>query len=201
MTRRKNEVIFRAKIDYSDARSMSLRDINENSEIEQRVVRALTQDLPRDMEAIFGVNIDVQMKGTRAGSIVMLFGVVIATVSPVFSALSRYKNLYDSVVLIKNQAHSAIAAALNGSGKYSLSVDVVDPSERSLEETNPYRWWRRRSPFQVEFMPDNFGVGDSRMGHRDGSWFLLMLCILEGVALGMLVYSGCSPRRTSVSKA
>src|ERR1022692_4836112 len=102
MPRRKNEIIFQATVDYSDSRNLS--DIGENKEIKERVSRALTQDLPRDMEALFGVNIDVQIKGTREGSIIMFFGVVIAGVSSLLGALSRYKSLYDSVVLIQNQA-------------------------------------------------------------------------------------------------
>jgi len=160
-------------------------DDKQNREIEQLVSRALTKDLPRDLETIFDVNIDVQIKGTRAGSIIVFFGAVIAGVS----ALSRYKNLYDSVVLIQNQAPRVIQAALNAPDKYSVSVSAVDPSERSLEDPR-HRWWRRHAPFPVEFLSDGFGADDSHApNRRDGFfWFLLALCILEGVALGMLVY-------------
>jgi hypothetical protein len=192
MARRKNEIIFEARIDYSDRRDLSLGDIRESPEIEQRVTRVLTQDLPHEMETIFGMNIDVQIKGTRQGSILILFGAVIAGVSPLLSALSRYKNLSDSVVLIKNQAERAIRTALNEQriGTYSVDVEVVDPTERSLVEDTPRRWWRRHMPFPVEFMPDNFSSEDSHARHRrDGFfWFLLALCILEGVAIAMLMY-------------
>ena len=45
MPRRKNEIIFEAKIDYSDSRNMR-PDVEERPDIEQRVRRALTEDLP-----------------------------------------------------------------------------------------------------------------------------------------------------------
>jgi hypothetical protein len=184
MPRRKNEIIFQARIDYSGSATMRIGD-KENPEIEQRVSRALTHDLPHDLETIFDVNIDVQIKGTREGSLIVFFGVLIAGVS----ALSRYKNLYDSVVLIQNQAPRVIQGALNGSGKYTVQVSAVDPSEQSLEDPRR-RWWRRRAPFPEEFLLDNFGADDSHGRHRrDGFfWFLLAICILEGVALGMLVH-------------
>jgi hypothetical protein len=172
------------QIDYSGQGTLRIGD-GENPGIEERVNRALTQDLPRDLEILFGVNVDVQIKGTREGSLIVFFGAVIAGVS----ALSRYKNLYDSVVLIQNQAPRVIHAALNGSGEYSVGVHAVDPSERSLEDPR-YRWWRRRAPFSDEFLRDASGADDSQARHRrDGFfWFLLALCILEGLALGMLVY-------------
>jgi hypothetical protein len=87
MPRRKNEIIFQATIDYSDSRNMKL-DRNENSDVEQRVRRALTEDLPHDMDSIFGITVDVQIKGARDGSITVFFGAVVAGIS----ALSRYKN-------------------------------------------------------------------------------------------------------------
>ena len=184
MPRRKNEIIFEAKIDYSGTGTLRVRD-EQSPEIEERVNRALTRDLPSDLEILFGVNIDVQIKGRREGSLVVFFGAVIAGVS----ALSRYKNLYDSIVLIQNQAPRVIRKALNGSGTYSVGVQAVDPSERSLEDPR-YRWWRRRSPFPEDSLRDSFGADDSQARYpRDGFfWFLLALCILEGVALGMLVY-------------
>jgi hypothetical protein len=84
--RRKHEIIFEARIDYSDSRNMRL-DAEGYPEIEQSVRRALTEDLPHEMDTIFGVNIDVQVKGTREGSITVFFGVVAV-----------------GIVLIQNQA-------------------------------------------------------------------------------------------------
>jgi hypothetical protein len=182
MARRKNELIFQAAIDYSDSRNMKL-DRSENSEVEQQVRRALTEDLPHDMDTIFGITVDVQIKGTRDGSIVVFFGAVVAGIS----ALSRYKNLYDSVVLIQNQACRVIQAALNGAGRYNVNVRAVDPNPESLEDR--FRWWRKHAPFPMDFMPHSIGEAGSGRANRDGFfWFLLALCILEGIGLGLLVY-------------
>jgi hypothetical protein len=183
MPRRKNEIIFQALIDYSGQGTLKSGD-EVTSELEQRVNRALTHDLPRDLETIFGINIDVQIKGTREGSLIIFFGAVIAGVS----ALSRYKNLYDSIVLIQDQAPRVIKAALPYD-RYSVNVNAVDPSARSFDFDNPkYRWWRRHSP--DGFLRDSLGADHLEARHRrDGFfWFLLALCILEGAALGSLVY-------------
>ena len=147
--------------------------------------RALTDDLSRDLEILFGVNIDVQIKGTREGSLIVFFGAVVAGVS----ALSRYKNLYDSVALIQNQAPRVIHAALNGFGNFNVGVHAVDPTLNSLEHSR-YRKWRRHLPFYEESLRDSLDADDSQARHRrDGFfWFLLALCVLEGIALGMLVY-------------
>ena len=181
--RRKNEIIFQAKIDYTDSRNRPLES-DENPEVEQRVRRALTEDLPHDMDTIFGVTVDVQIKGTREGSITVFFGAVIAGVS----ALSRYKGLYDSVVLLQNQAQRVISSGLNDSNRYSVSVNAVDPTPDSLEYPG-YRWWRRHAPFPMEFLPPNLAGDSGARQARDGFfWFLLVLCILEAIALGLLVY-------------
>jgi len=183
MPRRKNEIIFQARIEYSDSRNKQMLDREENPDIEQRARRALTEDLPHDMENIFGVNVDVQVKGTRDGSITLFFGAVIAGVG----ALSRYKSLYDSVQLIQNQAQRVIIAAL-GDSRYSVSVNAVDPTPDALQDPR-YRWWRRHGPFPLEFLPASLADDPGVRRGRDGFfWFLLVLCILEGVTLGLLVY-------------
>lgn len=41
----------------------------ENSEIELLVRKAVKEDSPHDMDTIFGMNIEFQMKGTREVSI------------------------------------------------------------------------------------------------------------------------------------
>ena len=129
------------------------------------------------------LRLDLQIKGTRDGSITVFFGAVVAGIS----ALSRYKNLYESVVLIQNQASRVIAATLNGAVRYNVNVHAVDPSTNSLEDR--FRWWRKHGPFPMDFMP--YGIGDAggTRTNRDGFfWFLLALCILEGTGLGLLVY-------------
>ncbi|HYL77618.1 MAG TPA: hypothetical protein VEU96_25615 [Bryobacteraceae bacterium] len=184
MARRKNEIIFEARVEYSDKRNGKL-DLHENSEVEQQIKRALTEDLPSHMETIFGVSVDVQIKSSGQGSITVFFGALVAGVS----ALSRYKNLYDSVILLQNQATRVIQAGLRGPGTYDVSVSAVDPSANSLEDGRT-RWWRRHAPFPMDFAPPSDWGDDSRSRHsRDGFfWFLLVLCILEGAALALLVY-------------
>src|SRR5260370_40128543 len=98
MQRRRNEIIFEAEIDYSDKRSLLID--GEEREVEHVVRQALSEDLPSEMSALFGIAVDIQIKGAREGSLIVFFGAVFAGIS----ALSRYKSLYDSIELIQRQS-------------------------------------------------------------------------------------------------
>jgi hypothetical protein len=175
MEHRKNEIIFEAHVEYYDSDKMRLT--LENREIEEIVKRSLSEDLPRDMDTLFGLNVDVRVIAAREGSLTVFFGAVIL-------GISRYKSLYDSIKLIQEQGTRILEAALRNRGRFSINVRARQPSMDSLEMSG-VRWFRKHWPEPFDFRM----TANEPFMSRDGFfYFLLVLCILEGMAIGLLVY-------------
>jgi hypothetical protein len=185
MQRRKHEIIFEAEIDFSDRRQPRMR--GELGEMEDLVRKALSEKLPSEMNDLFGITIDVQIKGAREGSLIVFFGIVFAGVG----ALSRYKSLYESIELIRRQSERVIGSALNNRDQLRINVRVADPSHRLVDAYRP-NFERRLARFSDEA----FSLSDTPSAPPWSPYaffyFLLILCILETLAIGFLVYKAVS---------
>ena len=190
MLLRKREAIFEAKVEYfTDQDSLRNHRISENSKerqvIEDLVTQTLTVTLPRELESLFGLKVLIYIKGKRYGSLSVFFVAVLGT----YVAVSRYKNFYESIRLIKQQAHDLLTIALRPYGNFSVGV-----YDRYPMVDDPY-WedWgfppvRRYPPVNLEpeFLGSELQVYQRK---RDGFfWFLFALCIMALGGIGLLVY-------------
>lgn len=188
MPRWKREAIFEARIErmgHADSEQSSISD-EELRRIEEVVVRTLTVDLPTDLERLFGVEAEIHIKGTRYGSLSVFFGAVVGA----YVILSRYKGFYESVELIRQQAKDLLKAALRRLGRFSVDVYTRYPSVRALE-SGWFRGLRKHipAPFLAEFLSATWPPNEGYRPRRDGFfYFLLTLCIVELVVIGLLVY-------------
>jgi len=86
----------------------------ENREAVAAVRETLITRLPNDMREIYDLDITVRIKAVRDGSLAVFFAVTIMGVS----ALSRYKNLYDSIQLVRHQASIALRYLQDRFGRF-----------------------------------------------------------------------------------
>jgi hypothetical protein len=185
MVSRKQEVIFEAKVEYSE-NDRSIREGKENHRIEEVVVRTLTLHLPRDLDLLFGLKVDIYIKGTRYGSLSVFFGAVLAA----YGILSGYKGFYESAKLIREQAEDILEAALSRLGEFRVDVSTRYPSMETLNSM----WFKKfkkytRDPFEAELLAATMPPYEMYQLRRDGFfYFLLALSIVELVVIGLLVY-------------
>ncbi len=191
MLLQKREAILEAKVEYSPQEDSNIesRRISEDSKerqlIEDLVTQTLTGTLPRALESLFGLKVLIHIKGKRYGSLSVFFGAVLGA----YVGVSRYKNFYDSIRLIRQQAQDLLTIALRPYGKFSVGVydryPMVDDPD----------WWEwpfprlRRYPpvnLETEFLGSELPAYQRK---RDGFfWFLFALCIMALGGIGLLVY-------------
>jgi hypothetical protein len=184
------EVIFEARIEYRT----SERRITENSKIqhiEESVKQTLIVDLPKDLDLLFGVKAKIHIRGTRYGSLSVFFGAILAA----YGILSAYKDFWDSVELIRQQAEDLLNNTLNRGGRREFNIRV----------STRYPMGYRRSLLQRDVAillhdirhelvfrardRDQVRPYEMYRPRRDGLfYFLLILCIIESAVIGLLVY-------------
>ena len=164
------EVIFEVKVDYVQQDRQHQADI-ENRRVDEIVIRTLTVELPQELEHLFGVSAEINIKGTRSGSIIVFFAVVVTA----YGVLSGYKGLVESVELIRDHARDLINIALSRFGDFNVSVSARYPSFRH----SPFeRDLVAALPYNAEYQPPQ----------RDGFfYFLFAFSILELLVIAVLV--------------
>jgi hypothetical protein len=187
LRRQRREVVFEARVESAE-KGARLTPSGENGSVEDTVIRTLTAELPGEMRRLFGVEVEIHIKGTRYGSLSVFFGAVLTA----YGLLSGYKGFSESMNLIRQQADDLLTGALRRLGSYSVNVYERYPGTEELDDWSPrYRWLRRRYP------PDLVGEILARAEptyevvppRRDGFfYFLLTLCIVEMAAMGLLVW-------------
>jgi len=171
----KREVIFQADIEGQD-KNFSISA--NNSEFVAAVREALETTLPKDMREIYDMQVDVRIKAVRTGSLTVFFAVAVAGLS----ALSRYKNLYDSVELIRTQADTVLESLKDRFGDLRVSVNTRYPRLQS-----PYD---RHHPLKYEMFLEELGLPASPPSRRDAFfYFLLAWGVISLVVIGVLVYA------------
>jgi len=195
---RRPEVVLVAEIEYSrtsDQQGMSLRGDKSNSDsplphLRQEVERLIENRLPSDLEKLFGVEAEIQVKACRYGSLHVFFGVLLSGIG----LIASYKDFYDSIQLIRKHCNLLLRELLQDRYPHR-SFDVkVEPRHPHLPD--PYdrymsKRWQMLGPEIAETL---WALGEPSAAlqrpRRDGFfWFLLSLCLLLLGALGVLVYA------------
>ncbi|MFH1688599.1 MAG: hypothetical protein ABIE70_13905 [bacterium] len=125
-----DEVVFQATIARLQEGKYEESTNWDYGEEESIVLEALNHELPHDLRELFGLEVNVRIKGTREGSLVVFFSVIIST----YVLISRYKNFHESVKLIRDQANRILGRRLRSHGRYNISVGPAYPS--ILDEDN-----------------------------------------------------------------
>jgi hypothetical protein len=148
-------------------------------DFESAVRSLLVTQLPQDMREIFGIEISVEIKAVRQGSLVVFFGVVIAGIG----ALSRYKNLYDSVELVRRQADQALCSLKKRFGEFRVDVFTLQPRFQDPYDRHPF--------FNHKMLFEEFGLpSPSHRSSRDGLFYVLLVWgILAFIIIAVLVYA------------
>jgi hypothetical protein len=145
---------------------------------ETAVRDALTKTLPRDMKEIFGVEISVDIKAAKHGSLTIFFGVIVAGLA----ALSRYKNVFDSIELIRQQAESVLESLRTRYGQFNIGVQAIYPRLR-----DPFD---RHHSLRHEMFLEEIGFSVAPYSRRDGFfYFLLIWNIISWLVISALVYA------------
>ena len=171
----KREFILQADI---EGRNDNVSLSEHNSEFVAAVREALQTALPNDMREIYDMRVDVRIKAIRTGSLTVFFAVTVAGLS----ALSRYKNLYDSIELIRTQADTVLESLKDRFGDLRVSVSTRYPHLH-----NPYD---RHHSLHHEMFFDELALPDLPRHRRDGFfYFLLIWGVISLLVIGVLVYA------------
>ena len=149
MPRFRREAIFEATVDYRGSRSL---DAREDRHIEDLVVRTLLEELPRELDQVFGLSVEVRVIRTRYHSLSVFFGAAVAA----YGLLSGYKGIYDSIELIRQQAADLLGLALRQAGDFNVNVYGRLPNQNWMEPEmflGRRSRWRRHLAFAEEGAP------------------------------------------------
>jgi hypothetical protein len=165
MPRFRREAIFEATVDYSGNRSL---DAREDRHIEDLVVRTLLEELPRELDQVFGLSVEVRVRGKRYHSLSVFFGVAVAA----YGLLSGYKGIYDSIELIRQQASDLLGSALRQAGDFNVNVYSRLPNRDWMEPDmflkRRFRW--RHLAFAEEGTPGRDGFFYFLLGFSIRDW-------------------------------
>jgi hypothetical protein len=201
----KKEIIFATEIEYSyyySNKGYSLspynnsKNLDDNIQIEkiEKIAREIITDtLPFEMKKIFGIEVRTNILSTDYGSIILFFSAILTGVN----LFANYKNLYDSIELIKEHTNRLIEKKL--SIDYGKRFDVTtkieySPYPQPIFERFDKIFRRRRKDIDIplEEFPELFYINvPANYGNRkrDGFfYFLLSLTIVLLIIVGILVY-------------
>ena len=198
MSRKGREVVLEIYIDKEGEGKIKKGDQFDNcsiSELVTDVSSIITDRLPADLADIFGVDIKTRVIGDpRYGSISIFFGVVLSG----FTVIASYKSFFDSIKLIEEHCQLLIRGLLQDKYRGQLFANV---SRRYPKLDDPRDMYLPKS-LRRFFGGKGFGPGiedyflelsqlDGIQGKkRDGFfWFLLSLCIILLIIVGILVYA------------
>jgi len=199
MNSTKTEVILEVKIEYDSIRLTNGSELSKDSRIgefsvgdfQSDIENVITEDLPRDIQQIYGLDIHTNIKAVRYGSLSVFFALVFAGVG----TLSRYKNLCESVELIREQCRLLLSQLISRKYKghgLTLAVYTRYPSLDDTHESTGFARLRRLFHFHHGEAPILINISDTediQPPRRDAFfWFLLGLCIVLLVLLYILVY-------------
>ena len=202
MSRKKREVIFVANIDYGYSEKdksikkdgyLGTNEVPVSKLIEDAKL-IITNQLPTDLADIFGIHAEVRFIDTRPGSINIFFGVVISGIT----LIANYKKLYDSMTLIAQHCNLLIDGMLKEKYPYNLSAGVSmkypvlgDPRDMYLPKSlRRFFGGKGFGPGVEDYFLELSQLHGIQGKRRDGFfWFLLSLCIILLIIVGILVYA------------
>ncbi len=194
------EVILSATIEYEQTGKQSGMYLGEDShelnisskDLEAECKRVIEKRLPEDLEDLFGIEAEIRVRGSRYGSLIVFFSVLLSG----YTLIASYRGFYDSIRLIKEHCAVLLNKLLRDRYPHHSFKNVVvktqHPSLPNPQELYwPSRLWKGLGIHPSE-MPWLLGESSPPRGQprRDGFfWFLLVLCVLLLTALGVLVYA------------
>lgn len=141
----------------------------EGDKIDHTATSALLQELPGELENIYGLKVSIKVNHVRKGSLVIFFTVILTA----YSIISSYKGFYESIELIKKQSADLLEMRLQELDP-SLIVEVttVNPNhnEHGLTAKRP------------------FNVVSKIVANNCFFYFLLILSIVEFIAIAWMVH-------------
>ena len=195
MLRRKREVIFSATIEYKDDEK---RHISRNShgdetsfeKLDSEARKILCQELPSDLDKIYGIKADIRYIDSREGSLIVFFGAMITT----YGLIANYKDFFESVRLIKEHGSRLLRTLERRLHIPDLSIYVKDEYPE-LPHPDSMRYHSRLKHLFHMFPPDiaemilETGVyGTNNHSKRDGFfWYLVIMNVILLIALCALV--------------
>lgn len=195
------EIILSATIEYEQTGKQSGMYLGEDGHemnisskhLEADCKRVIENQLPEDLENLFGIEAEIQVRGSRYGSLIVFFSVMLSG----YTLIASYKDFYDSIQLIREHCAVLLNKLLRDRYSHHSFRDVVvktrhpallDPHELYW----PSRLWKRFGIHPSEMPLGPLAESSPLHEHprRDGFfWFLLVLCVLLLAALGVLVYA------------
>jgi len=186
-TIKKPRAVFCVTVDwtYNAKSERKKHQSNENSlesdtfaRAERIVMSVMLEDLPRDVNELYGFEIALRHLGTRGGSLLLFYEVIASGLG----AISSYADFVDSMNLIRTHAKRLLDHGLERERDLEIGVRCEWPNcegeERYLKEF--YGRGSRPLPFLVQ--------SESR-AKRDGFfYFLLCLCIIQAALIYALLY-------------
>jgi len=196
----RREVLLSALIEYSqygDQDGMYLGDMRHQHDevppeiLQKKVERIIQERLPADLMDLFGIDAQIKVQGARFGSLLVVFSVLLSG----YTLIASYKSFYDSIQLIKEHCQLLLKKLLReeySHRSFNVSVDTRYPALPNPYDLHPGSRLSKMLGFPLSELPSALWAPDLSREHprRDGFfWFLLVLCVLLLVALGVLVYA------------
>lgn len=197
MLRRKREVIFSATIEYQHYQNVEPRYISKKShdsnisfeKLESEVRNVLCNELPNELKTIYGIEADIRYIASREGSLIVFFGAIITT----YGIIANYKDFFESVKLIKNDAHRLLTVLAR---KLNLDLNIyIDDKYPDMPNPDNMRYHLRSKelfhmlpPDIAEMILEKGGYDINNYPKRDGFfWYLIIMNVILLIGLGALV--------------
>lgn len=130
---KKNEVFFKAKVDYRYNSNIPNRSIRKEDfvgnlktkTLEADLISLIQEKLPSKIKDIYNIDVKIDIKKVEHGSISVFFGAIIQGVQ----LIASYKSFIDSVYLIKEHAQELIEQLMKEKygNDFSVGVDIKYP--------------------------------------------------------------------------
>jgi hypothetical protein len=143
--RPRRNVVFSLEVDYSSmqkelGRSFSLHgrgDDSAGSKLEADLRNIIERELPRELSALFDIDVETKVLETKYTSLTIFFGALIAT----YPLISNYHDFIESVHLIKKHCALLVEALISSKydDSFTESVDVYYPTMPDPTD-HRYRW-------------------------------------------------------------
>lgn len=201
----KKEIIISAEIKYTYnyrnkgfslspyKHSKNIENNIESEKVEKIAREIITDTLPFEMKKIFGIEVKTNILSTNYGSIIFFFSAVLTGVN----LLANYKNLYDSIELIRKQTARLLMnrLSIDYGDRFEVSANIEYSSYSEPLFERFHKTFRRRSKHmdilleefpELIYMSSPFKYGNR---NRDGFfYFLLSVTIVLSIIVGILVY-------------
>jgi len=192
MLRHKREIVFTATIEYhqyNDVKRNIRKDKNMDGityeKLEKETRRVLCEDLPADLEKIYGVKANIRHIESREGSLTVFFAALIST----YGFIANYKDFLESVQLIKKHAKRllvSLVGRLNEDMRVDVDIDYPEcPHPDSIRHGMKNRILLSKYPPEfIDEMLETECINERSRPRRDSFFWYL---IISNIALISLI--------------